>query len=286
MARRKANRMFDSMNELRRNYNYYYNILRMLTTSLFKWEGLPDTIPERFIEKTLFNMGRIAFAHDDTISYIVAKCNDNYSLSMYDEATSYNLYGTGYQRNFKADDCVIIRNNIDCIPTYFFVNYFADKLSKLQLSIDVNLNLQKYPIGVKGDETQKLTLQNFIKSYEGGEPFILTYKNADFSGIDVINFNVPFIADKLNDMQDKLMTRCLTTFGINNANTSKKERLNSDEVNSNNQYLDLNLDSMLLFRELACEEINKRYGLNVSVSVREERVQQLAEMLEGGEINE
>lgn len=282
MARRSSKRTFDSARELKTNYLYYYNTLRMLTTTLFKWEGLPETIPERFIEKILFSHGRIAFAHDNTISYVVARCNDNYSLSMYDEATSYNLYGNGYQKNFRDSECVIIRNNVDCIPTHFYVNYYAEKLSRIQQSIDVNLNLQKYPIGVSGDETQKLTLQNFIKQFEGGEPFIMSYKNADLGGIDVINFNVPFIADKLNEMEDKYMTRCLTTFGVNNANTTKKERLVSDEVNSNNQYLDLNVDTMLAYRQLACEEINRMFGLNVSVRLREERQQAEQEQGFGG----
>lgn len=286
MARKRKQRQFDAMLELQKNYAYYYNTLRMLTTSLFKWEGLPDTVPERFVEKTLFSHGQIAFAHDDVISYIVAKCNGNYSLSMYDEPNSYNLYGNGYSRNFKAEECVIIRNNIDCVPTHFYVDYFANKLSRIQQSIDSNLELQKYPIGVACDETQKLTMENFIKSYEGGEPFILKYKDSNFNGIETINFNVPFIADKLNEMADKYMTKCLTTFGINNANTSKKERLNADEVNSNNQYLDLNADSMLLFRDQACKEINEKYGLNVSVKMREERVNMLNEFMGEGEGNE
>ena len=45
----------------------------------------------------------------------------------------------------------------------------------------------------------------------------------------------------------------------------KKERLVTDEVNSNNEFINNNLEIMFKCRKLACEEINKLFGLNVSV---------------------
>lgn len=254
------------------SYQYYYSYLKMLTTSLFKWDNLPNEIPERFIEKTLFYSGKLAFFYDKTLGFMITKCNDNGMYNCYDEPISYHCYATnGYSKNVKAEDCVIIRNNVNSIPTMVFVEYFVQKLWEIDVAIQTNISLQKYPIIATCEETQRLTLENLLKKVIGGEPVILGNKKLDINSLDVLNMKVPFIADNLQQMKQNIFTECLSNFGINNANTSKKERLNIEEVNSNNQCLDLSADNMLLFREQACEEIKEKFNINISVSLREKR---------------
>ena len=66
----------------------------------------------------------------------------------------------------------------------------------------------------------------------------------------------------------------MTFLGLNtNPSDKKKERLITTEVESNNEQTDIQAESMLLCRQLACEEINKKYGLNVSVKKRIEKEQ-------------
>ena len=53
----------------------------------------------------------------------------------------------------------------------------------------------------------------------------------------------------------------------------KKERLITDEANSNNELINLNLQSYLAPRQLACEQFNKKFGFKgtdkeISVRVR------------------
>ena len=60
-----------------------------------------------------------------------------------------------------------------------------------------------------------------------------------------------------------------TDVGIPNANTDKKERLLVDEVNSNNDFILVNIDHMYEERKIAVEEINKKFGLNITVEKRE-----------------
>ena len=56
--------------------------------------------------------------------------------------------------------------------------------------------------------------------------------------------------------------------GINTLAVEKKERLITDEANANNEAIDFNIGAMLKARQDACEEINKMFGLNVSVTLR------------------
>ena len=53
----------------------------------------------------------------------------------------------------------------------------------------------------------------------------------------------------------------------------KKERLITDEANSNNELINLNLQSYLAPRQLACKQFNEKFGLTgtdkeISVRVR------------------
>ena len=86
-------------------------------------------------------------------------------------------------------------------------------------------------------------------------------------GIEVAQLNAPFVADKLQQHKNNLMCELLTLLGLNNtaSNNMKKERLLVDEVNVNNDEIKMYLDMEFKCREVACEKINKKYGLNISV---------------------
>ena len=69
-------------------------------------------------------------------------------------------------------------------------------------------------------------------------------KIADLSNaVDVFNLNVPFVADKLMQYRFETEREIYTLFGFNN-NFEKKERLLTDEVNVNNDFINCNIDSM------------------------------------------
>jgi hypothetical protein len=57
--------------------------------------------------------------------------------------------------------------------------------------------------------------------------------------------------------------------GFNTAGVDKAERVNTLEVQSNDQYTQTVRDIMLQQRQLAAESINKFFGVNVTVSINE-----------------
>ena len=78
------------------------------------------------------------------------------------------------------------------------------------------------------------------------------------------------------------MERELLTFlGINNT-LEKKERLLQDETNSNNQFIKMSSDIGFKQRQLACEQINQMFGLQVTV--RETQDEFEMEVNDGGEL--
>lgn len=257
-----------------RTYTDYFYRLMLIARSLFKWEGLPNGIDEKWIEKYLFYEGTCVFYKDPTLGYMVTKWSVDGTLNAYDEPTTIKPYAAniivlnGGHTLDNNKDCVIIRNNDDMIPTFPTIQLYSADLTNIKRTIDVNIANQKTPVVVTCTDKQKLTFKQAIKQRDENEPVIYGDKNIDMNNINVLRTESPIVFDKLQIQKNNIWNECMTFLGINNANTDKRERLVDDEVQANNQLIKANEDVMLKARERACDLINKMFGLNVSVRRR------------------
>lgn len=151
---------------------------------------------------------------------------------------------------------------------------FALRLYEAERTADTNIKAQKTPVMILVDDTQRALMENLYNQYDGNKPFIFGDKkqlNADT--LKAIKTEAPFIADKVMDYKKEIWNEALTFLGVNNIMIDKKERLVSDEANSNNELINLNLQSRLAPRLEACKQFNEKFGLTgtdkeISVRVR------------------
>lgn len=249
-------------------YNDYYIRLTQLANTMFKWNNLPNNIPERFIEKVLFNWGQCAFFEDAELGFMATRVTPSQVLNCYDEPIKVTAYAVNYQHDYNADDVVIIRNNPFEVPTSYSIRLFAQRLTEVERTLDVNIKAQKTPIIILVDEKQRLTMRNFMMKYDGNTPFIFGNKGIDLESVKALNTEAPFIADQLMIYKHDVWNEAMSFLGIQNANTDKKERLITDEVTANNQLVMLSANIMLASREKACKAINERFGTDISVELR------------------
>lgn len=248
----------------------YYTRLKMIALSVFEWENLPETCNQRFLERCLFEYGHAIFVKDANMSYLNLKVTPATYLNVYEEPTAYEAFSTGYTKTYKADECVYIRNNYLAKSTDTTIMIYAKKLTKIDNAMQVNINAQKTPVLIRCEEKTKTSLKNMYAQYEGDMPVIFGVKSLQDRPIEAITTGAPYIVDKLREEKIAVWNEALEFLGINtNPNEKKKERLIVDEVNSNNEEINIQFESMLLCRQKACEDINKLYGLNVSVKKRE-----------------
>ena len=119
-----------------------------------------------------------------------------------------------------------------------------------------------------------MTFENLFSQYDGNKPIVFGDKHAlGENEIRAINTEAPFVADKIIEYKKEIWNEALTFLGVNNIMVDKKERLITDEANSNNELINLNLQSYLAPRELACKQFNEKFGLTgtdkeISVRVR------------------
>lgn len=255
-------------------YADYLDRLKLLATSLFTWEGLDEiagTGASRFLELSLYEYGRACFIKDDELGYMALRVNPSDTFNVYMLPTKVQAWSIGYQKNFDFDDVVYIMNNELQVPTARTIGQFAYRLYETERTIDVNLIAQKTPVLIEGDTKTILTLKNVYMQYSGNTPFIFGSKAFDVSNkLNVLNTNAPYLIDKLELHKHEIWNECLTFLGIDNANTDKKERLITDEVESNNEVINYYLNCFYKTRKKACDEINERYGLDIKLQLNKE----------------
>lgn len=245
-----------------------YNRFLNLALNRFKWSNLPNGVTSRKIEEFLVQHGQVMFFKENGV-FIVLPSYGVGRYDIYNEPISYNVIGNNYNRTIDRDDGVIIRNNATASNDFDDLVLFAERINEVEQTMDINLNAQKTPFVVLCDEKERLTFKNIMNQVHKFKYAIFGSKKLSLNSIDVLQTKSDFLLDKLQDHKNSLMNELLTFLGINNNNTDKKERLLVDEVNANNEFILVNIEHMYEERKLACELINEKFGLNITVERRE-----------------
>lgn len=278
-------------------YSTWFNRLYNIAISRFEWLNLPDTCNEKFIEQVLFFNGFMVGYKDTALnSFLIMPCTNNSVLDIFGYPAKVNAYGyNGYmtqnltpytitlgQEPTRADAALLYANYSRC-PDLPAVLYFARKLTKIDRTIDVNINVQKTPYIISCGENQRLTVANMFKQVDNFEPAIITTKFYGLNGekpINVMDLKPPFVADKMQTLKRQVYQEALTYLGIE-ANTSEKaERQVTEELTANMGETESMRQSPLASRKQFCKEFNKIYGTNIDVKFRSDL--QLSQIMENG----
>ena len=271
MGRKRDTQFGESAYMNNRTYMQYYNRLTELALSMFEWKNLPKTVDQRFLEMCLFSDGMCVFFEDEVLGYLGLRCMIGGKLNVYQIPTDRRAYATnGYQKELDGTNSVIIFNNYLHTNSMLDVEMFSKRLYNLDRAIDVNANAQKTPFLIQCDESQRLTMLNLYKKYDGNEPFIFGSKGLDANGLKVLQTGAPYVADKLYELKTQIWNEALTYLGISNINVVKKERMITDEVTRNQGGTVASRYSRLESRRQACKQINEMFGLDIWVDYRED----------------
>lgn len=273
MGRKYQNRKLRQ--QLRTNdasYVQYYDRLMNLSVSSYVWKNMPDTVDTRFLEMTLFGNGMAVFFKDESMDrYLCLPAMINSPLNVYNIPIKRIAYANnGYRYMCDAKNSVLIYNNLIHTNDVMEVEIFARRLYDIDATIDVNCHAQKTPILINCSESQRQTMIQLYSKYDGNTPVIFGNRDSiDLNGITVLQTGAPFIAPELQELKTKIYNEALTYLGISNMTVSKKERLVTDEVQRSMGGVFANRYSRMCARENACKEINRMFGLNISVEFRE-----------------
>ena len=252
-------------------YVDYLERMKKIALSMFEWVNLPDTMNSRYLEMCLYYKGQAALLYDEDYGFINTQAADSGYINIYGLPTKINCYSYSYNKmrelyvpntNLPAEEeCILVMNNYQRVPTAATISLYAERLCEAQRACDTNVKAQKTPILLLTDKNQELTLRNMYAQYDGNAPVIFGDKNllAD-RPIDSINTNAEFVANDIREYMQGIWNDFLCFIGINNL-SEKKERLITTEANTNNELVNLNMQSYLIPRKQACKEFNDKFGL-------------------------
>lgn len=264
---------------------YFQKYLLQKALSVFKWD-LPENWDRTYFLYVLYCWGFLAVFRTDKYGVIPQGCGlKGYNIFYQPtNATICNPLLRGILEPRIDVDCTIIKLQ----PTYSgimdIVSYYANLMSLVTEALGVNLLNSKlsYVFGA----SSKAQAESFKVLYDkmaSGEPAVFVDKNLfkddgtpswfTFSQ----NLKESYLGDELLLALRKIDNMFATDIGIPNANTEKRERLNSDEVNANNFETRSKCELWLDTLKEGIEKTNSMFDLSLSVDWRED--------LKGGDLD-
>lgn len=294
----------------------YYDLIINTVSSMFDWEGLPESIPAEYLEKILLRKGKVAIvpvsglAKEGRLYPVPDKEKGNIIALKFEYLAPIDVYGegmnivataeNGYSWQGSRDDVAIGWNN-NIRQHDVNIERFAEMLADTDLSIKFNLlNSRLNPIPVVHDPKDLTLVDEAIDASRDGVINTIISSNLikelnGQAGVDVLNITDATMADKLQYLthfHDDLMRWFYSWYGQDIKGTGKMAQQTVDEVNGSTASSFIIPIQMLKQRVKLADRMNELYGTDVSVSFSEtwrlsyERFRQEAEMLKEDNLDE
>ena len=241
------------------------------TQSMFKYDGLPETIPQIYLERYLQVYGHciITKANNDLYAFwggFAGTPDAYYNPTQYVVSNvALNLYKT-----FDIDkDCVLCRSDSNIQGLAFIFKKYGCMLVENTLTIYSLLKTARASLLLSAtDDKTKRECDIFIDKLESGEIYCIG-ENPFFEGIKV-HSSMQGSAGLINqfiELEQYIKASCLNEIGLNANYNMKRESLNSAESALNDDFLIPLIDNMLACRKDFVDKVNNMYGTNITVEL-------------------
>lgn len=247
-----------------------YMLIR--TQSMFRWNGLPDTIPERSLELFLQTNGNVCFYKHGGHLYVFTGGMGG-EPDVYYMPTVYTIVNPALKlsKSLKiGSECVVMSNDslyLGLIPMF---SRYASGITENELSIKIALiNSRIVDLISAPDDRTRLSAEKFLADIANGKHGVIA-ENAFLDGIRAQPYGATANSNTLTnliEMEQYFKASWFNELGLNANYNMKRESLNSSESQMNNDALLPLVDDMLKCRERAVEKVNEMFGTSISVSL-------------------
>lgn len=250
-------------------YYWQWGLKKIL--SRFDLEGAPDTWDMNYFWSHLFLDGSIAIL-DTELGVIPLRCGYS-GINVWDRPTDIIIANPilgSFQRKIGVDGA-LIHLQYDYKGINPILQRFSTLLAMCDSAISVNLMNSKVAfIGFVDDQAQANTIKKMYDMISEGTPAVFPRKSqVNPESFMFNNVKQTFIADDVMLVRRKIVNDFLSDIGINNANLDKRERLNEQEVNANNEEVRFNVLNWLDTIQEGLDVANKLYRMNLKIMLRE-----------------
>lgn len=279
------------------NYSWFdgkYNKTEMLDSyvryflarlqCMFKYEGLPDTIPAKWFEHYLLCNGNciIARVNDDLYAltggmgndatpyyipagYIVANPwlqTEGGTLSKQYWTETIDINGEHHEQ-----DAVIIFNDTYSQGVLPMLNRYCSQLVENDISLNIADILARATINISAsDDKTKASAELYLKRLRDGQLGVMS-EQAFIEGLNIREFH--YVAQSITPLieyHQYIKASLFNELGLNSNYNMKRESINSNESQLNDDMLHPLIDNMLKERREGIARVNEFFGTDITVS--------------------
>ena len=252
------------------NLTDFINSIYNRTLSMFAYTGLPDTVDRAVLEKHLQLYGYVVFFKYNNKLYFTKAGLTGYEKSPYNEPTEalVNVPALGINQRLTLNKNAVLVQNDD-LKTGILP--YIKKSGTLLIENEITMLLNSY-----NDRIQSLITAGSDQSVAAANQYLNNIINGNLGTIaensflkDITVHNAQSTAkidfSDLIQYQQYLKSDLYNMLGLSSLNNMKKERMNSLEVQANDDNVYPFVDSMLSNRKQGFKMVNKLFNGNIQV---------------------
>ena len=242
------------------------------TQSMFKWDGLPDTIPQRDLELIIQCNGCAAFYKYNGELYAFSGGLGG-EPNPYYMPTIFTISNPALKLSVNAEinkDCIIVPNDAMYLGLLPLFSKYAASLTENELSIMVALINSRIPALISSDnDGATKSAEKYIADIKDGKLGVIA-SQAFFDGIKTQPYGATSNSNTITNLiesQQYIRATWFNDLGLNANYNMKRESINSGESQLNDDALLPLIDNMLECRKIAVDKINAMFETSISVDL-------------------
>lgn len=249
----------------------YIRYMLNRTQSMFRWSGLPDTIPARILELYLQCHGFACFYKWNGDLYVFYGGRGG-EPDIYYMPTIFTIGNPCIPKGVTAQidvDCVVMPNDSMYMGLMPMFERYATAMCETELSINIaTINSRIFDLISATDDRTRESALKYLEDVRAGKLSVIA-TNEFLSGITAQPYGTTghgTITDLIELMQYEKAS-WFNELGLNANYNMKRESLNSSESQLNNDALLPLIDDMLKNRQIFAEKVNDMFGTEISVEL-------------------
>lgn len=239
------------------------------TQQIFKYENLPDTIPQGELENLLQKYGHCIIIKEGGELYAVTGGFSG-EQDVYGKPRFYTVANVALKlsKTFEIGvDCVLVKNDFNSVGMLPIIQKYGVLLTDSEISLNTAAILSRITMLISApDDKTKASADLFIQKILNGD-FSVIGENGFFDGVKMqtgSTANTNYIT-QLIELIQYYKASFLNEIGLNANFNMKRERLNEQEVLMNIDNLLPFIENMFSERVNALEKVNEMFGTDIVV---------------------
>ena len=251
--------------------NAYIDRGLAMCQSMFLWDGLPESIPQKELERLLQTNGNCFVTQVDGTLYALQGAKGG-EPDVYDRPTIYTVSNVALNLNRNYDiakDGVLVENDSNGKSLLPLLGRYAVLMTDAQISLNTASILSRITMLISAsDDKTKASAELFLQKILNGD-FSIIGESAFLKGVQMQTAptsNTNYINQLIELVQYYRASLC-NDLGLNANYNMKRERLNLGETSMNIDLLLPYVDDMLRERQTSAKAINEMYGTGITVEL-------------------